>query len=61
MLAFVCYLRPAELLRLRRAHLVPPLPAAGMRAWGLLLHDSKLMIPGKTGLYDAAVLVDLDR
>ena len=59
-LAFSAYLRPAELMALRVGHLVPPCLAAQLPMWGLLLHDSDLGVPGKTGMYDAAVSVDLD-
>ena len=59
-LAFSCYLRPGELMALRVKDLVPPCPAARLPSWGLLLHDSELGLPGKTGMWDAAVTVDLD-
>ena len=59
-LALVCYLRPMELLTLQRQHLIPPCPAAGFSHWGLLLHETALGIPGKTGLWDSSVAVDLD-
>jgi hypothetical protein len=62
MIAFTCYLRPGECFALRGRHLVPPRPDAGAQyqSWSILLHDSDLGIPGKTGLYDDAVVVDLD-
>ena len=59
-LAFSCYLRPGELMALRVRHLVPPCRAARLPCWGLLLHDSEQGLPGKTGMWDAAVTVDLD-
>ena len=60
-LAFCCYLRPSELMALRGSHLVPPCSLANLPFWGLLLHDSDLGIPGKTGTWDAAVTLDLDQ
>eukprot|EP00974_Lingulodinium_polyedra_P023530 2272481-Lingulodinium_polyedra.AAC.1 len=50
-------------MRLRGRHLVSPTPAAGAAyaAWGLLLHDASEGRAGKTGTWDAAVLVDLDQ
>ena len=59
-LAFSCYLRPIELMALRGGHLVPPVASLGLPTWGLVLHDSALGIPGKTGAWDAAVAIDLD-
>jgi len=62
LLALVAYLRPHELARLRARHVVPPVPAAGpaYAAWGLLLGDSLTLQPGKTGVWDESVLLDLD-
>ena len=57
-LTFVAYLRPAEALALRQDHLVHPVP--GINHWGLILHDSALQVPGKTGMWDAAVEIDQD-
>ena len=63
MIAFTCYLRPGECYALRGRHLVPPRPDAGTQyqSRSILLHDSDLGIPGKTGIFDDAVVVDLDR
>ena len=61
-LSFICYLRPCELICLRRRHVVRPVAAAGTayQAWGLLLGDSLTGIPGKTGIFDESVLIDHD-
>ena len=62
LLALVGYLRPHELTRLRARHVVPPVPSAGpaYAAWGLLLGDAITLQPGKTGVWDESVLLDLD-
>ena len=59
-ITFVAYLRPHESFLLRGKHLVAPKVAAGRHysSWGLLLHDAALGDPGKTGMFDAAVLLD---
>ena len=60
-LAFRCYLRPGENDKLTVRMLVPPSAAAGPQylSWGLHLHPSECGgLPGKTGVYDEAVLVD---
>ncbi|CAK0867752.1 unnamed protein product [Prorocentrum cordatum] len=62
LLALVGYLRPHELTRLRARHVAPPVPSAGQAcaAWGLLLGDSLTLQPGRTGVWDESVLLDLD-
>ncbi|CAK0890227.1 unnamed protein product, partial [Prorocentrum cordatum] len=59
-ITFVAYLRPHEAFLLRGKHLVAPKVVAGRQysSWGLLLHDAALGGPGKTGMFDAAVLLD---
>ena len=61
MLSHVCYLRPAEAMRLTGRSLVPPTRDAGdiYQSWGLLLHISNLaLLPGNTGNWDESILVD---
>jgi hypothetical protein len=61
-LTFVCYLRPSETMRLRNFHVVaPPSSCSTSASWGLLLHDASEGVPGKTGMLDDSVLIDLDR
>ena len=59
-ITFVAYLRPHEAFLLRGKHLVAPRVVAGRQysSWGLLLHDAAIGDPGKTGMFDAAVLLD---
>ncbi|CAK0842032.1 unnamed protein product, partial [Prorocentrum cordatum] len=59
-ITFVACLRPHEAFLLRGKHLVAPKVVAGRQysSWGLLLHDASLGDPGKTGMFDAAVLLD---
>jgi len=59
-ITFVAYLRPHEAFLLRGKHLVAPRVVAGRQysSWGLLLHDAALGDLGKTGMFDAAVLLD---
>ena len=61
-LAHVCYLRPQEMMQLRGRHLVAPASSAGpaYQYRSLLLHDSLLNQTGKTGVFDDAVVVDMD-
>ena len=62
LLSFVCYLRPHEALALRTECVVAPRPGAGSQyqAWGLILNDASTGRPGKTGMLDESVLIDLD-
>ncbi|CAK0807702.1 unnamed protein product [Prorocentrum cordatum] len=57
---FVAYLRPREAFLLRGKHLVAPKVVAGRQcsSRSLLLHDATLGDPGKTGMFDAAALLD---
>ncbi|CAK0857394.1 unnamed protein product, partial [Prorocentrum cordatum] len=59
-LAFIAYLRPLETFQLRGSHLVAPKIAAGRQcsSRGLPLHDASVGDPSKTGMFDAAVLLD---
>ncbi|CAK0882151.1 unnamed protein product [Prorocentrum cordatum] len=60
-MSFVAYLRPGETFRLEGGGLVPPSPAAGSqcRDWGLPLREVASLVPGKTGLRDESVLIDM--
>ena len=62
LIGFRCYLRPGENDKLTVRMLVPPTAAAGSgyQLWGLLLSPLELAEPGKTGLYDEAVLIDTE-
>ena len=60
-LAFHAYLRPGEADRLLTWQLVPPASEVlngPFRQWGLLLHPLEEMRPGKTFMWDEAVLID---
>ena len=59
-LAFAAYLRPSELLRLRRCDVVPPLlGGAGHAAkWSLVLHPLELEISSKTGDFNESIVMD---
>eukprot|EP00974_Lingulodinium_polyedra_P020941 2023616-Lingulodinium_polyedra.AAC.1 len=60
MLVFASYLQLGECMRLRGARLVAPTAGPAYAAWGLLLRDASDGRSGKTGVWDAAVFVDLD-
>ena len=59
-LSFSCYLRPIEAMSLVGQSIVLAVPAAGAGylVMGLVLHETCLGIPGKTGAFDDTVLVD---
>ena len=61
---FICYLRPGECSGLLRKQLVPPQsrgqPMGAFRQWVILLHPTEDMVPGKTGIFDASVIIDSD-
>ncbi|CAK0851426.1 unnamed protein product [Prorocentrum cordatum] len=63
LLSFSCYLRPFEAQGLRGGSLVRPAAqaAASAASWVLLLHPTSGGRPGKTGLYNESVVIDLDR
>ncbi|CAK0804096.1 unnamed protein product, partial [Prorocentrum cordatum] len=62
LLAFSCYLRPFEAQGLRGVSLVRPAAeaAASAGSWALLLHPASEGRPGKTGLFNESVVIDLD-
>ncbi len=59
---FRTYLRPGACDALMVGQLVRPQPEAGPQycLWGLLLNPTECLVPGKTKLYDQAVLLDTD-
>ncbi|CAK0857973.1 unnamed protein product, partial [Prorocentrum cordatum] len=56
----VCYLRPIEAMALLGKSIVAAVPVAGAgyTMMGLVLHETSLGIPGKTGAFDDAVTID---
>ncbi|CAK0850032.1 unnamed protein product [Prorocentrum cordatum] len=60
--AHVCYLRPQEMMQVRARHLIAPAVMAGpaYQYRSILLRDSALLQAGKTGVYDDAVVIDMD-
>lgn len=61
LLAFDTYLRPGEIDRLKVEQIVPPcdMSAEGTYGlWSVLIHPLRDLCPGKTGLFDEAVLID---
>jgi len=62
LLLFVAMLRPGEALRLAPWSVVAPARGAetAFASWGLVLNAADLGVPGKTGLFDEAVPLDLD-
>lgn len=59
---FLTYLRPGELSGLTVGQMVPPQGAMAdrFRSWAILLHPVESGVPGKTGVFDATVLIDSD-
>ena len=55
---FVTYMRPGECLRLVKKSLVFPQRLGQFRHHGLVVNDQDMGIPGKTGLYDEAMVLD---
>lgn len=59
---FITYLRPGECSSLTVKQLVPPQGMGTQRFnhWAILLHPSEDLIPGKTNIFDASVILDSD-
>jgi integrase len=59
---FLTYLRPGELSGLTVGQMIAPQSAMSQRfsTWAILLHPVEGEVPGKTGIYDATVLLDSD-
>ena len=59
-LAFAAYLRPSEVMRLRRCDLVPPVLGGqgGARKLGIVLHSLELEISSKTGDFNESIVRD---
>ena len=55
-----CYLRPIEAMALVGKSIVSAVPVAGAgyTMMGLVLHETSLGVPGKTGAFDDAVTID---
>jgi len=62
LLCFSTYLRPGEAIRLRKRDLVIPQDHAGptFAKWGLIVNNAEDGRPGKTGLTDEAVILDMN-
>ena len=60
LLSFSLYLRPGECDSLQAVQVVPPVVGAGggLSCLGVLLHPTEQGRPGKTGLWDASILLD---
>jgi hypothetical protein len=60
---FLTYMRPGECSNLKVKQLVCPQGTAGNRFdhFAILLHPFEDTVPGKTGLFDASVVLDSDR
>ena len=56
LLSFTAYLRPGEVLHLRKADLVNPMPR--QKHWSLLLHPAERQERSKVGLADESILLD---
>ena len=61
LLAFVMYLRPGEVCKLRCQDLVPPVGQGRREAskWSLVLHPEEELVPSKTAEFDETLLFDL--
>jgi hypothetical protein len=62
LLQFRSYIRPGVFDALTVGQLVPPTPSAGhpYNLWSINLHPSENLIPGKTGFFDQAILLDTE-
>ena len=61
LLAFVMYLRPGEVCKLRCQDLVPPVGQGRREAskWSLVLHPQEELVPSKTAEFEETLLFDL--
>lgn len=61
-LQFITYMRPGECSNLMVKQLIPPQMTLGDRfqQFAVLLHPLEDKVPGKTGVFDASVVVDSD-
>lgn len=59
---FMTYMRPGECSQLLVKQLVAPQTGSGQtfQFWAILLHPAEDLIPGKTGVFDASVILDSD-
>ena len=59
LLSLCTYLRPGQLLALRRRHLIPPVDGITGH-WTVLANPQEEGVPSKTGEYDVSIAVDSD-
>eukprot|EP00435_Cladocopium_sp_Y103_P050327 s239_g15.t1 len=61
-LQFSTYMRPGECSQLTCKQLVPPQRPGSQtfNFWAILLHPAEELVPGKTGIFDSAVVLDSD-
>ena len=57
LLSFTTYLRPTEMMRLRRKHIIPPIHGISSH-WSVLVADAELNEVTKTGGSDESVVLD---
>ena len=59
---FVTYLRPGECSQIKGKHLIPPQKrnSSHFGQWAVLLNPIEDLIPGKTNIFDASVILDSD-
>ena len=58
MLQFLCYLRPGELVCLKRGQVVAPQSASFTNHWAVLLAPEEEAVTSKTQEFDESVLID---
>ena len=57
-LAFCCYFRLSELLKVRASDLTPPLNFGGHQFWSITLHPIEYRISSKTSAFDETLVID---
>ena len=58
LLGFDCYLRPCDVLRIRRENFVPPQSiVGGAPRWTLVMYPRAGRVPAKNNSFDDSVLV----
>ena len=58
LLQFLCYLRPGELVGLKRGQVIAPQSASFTNHWALLLVPEEEVVTSKTKEFDESVLID---
>ena len=63
LLSFITYMRPSECMRLTVQDIIAPHTQGGVRFqnWGIIVNDLIEGVPGKTGHFDEAIVLDLDQ